>query len=597
MAGLATRETCIALASTSTSDEDYSLIVGDFSKRLLVFSGKTLACHIALLGTPTAVCAFSRERREAAIAVAADDAIFVYRNLRPYFKFSLAPLPLSSAETSVWDRVRAGALDADEAYGALQALVRANPTDAAGASAGSPLSHASLSLAGQQLLATSDPLARVAQVRALREAAQPASELLRRADAITCMCVLQRDFEDRREVGLLVFGTESRALRILSADLTRVTDTCMLPDTPSFLAAHGQYSVGYRVAVACRSNVVYFVRGSELHGSPIEAPDVVCGLVLQDDKTLLIACANSALYCYHTKGKRRYALRFDSPITSCAPVDHGDKAMLGVAVGLASGQVRLYNGRTLVSCFETGRTVCALAFGQYQREARSLIVVLADGTLMVKMLPRSQADRLGASVASLAGPSSAEQDTPLALPRRTKLYVDQTTRERQEAAAMHRVFQRGLARLRLAVLRSYVDGLRVGAHATVQSLAPAQAPAHASGDVGATSVLRAFRLSCQVLGLGPTLRVVLTASATGDTPVVGVQAGLVFDDTLYAIAPAALSVPLLVPGAPVSWAVLVRALRPGIAGLVHIRVSAPQSDVPSLNYAVRLPASEVPVDL
>ena len=51
---------------------------------------------------------------------------------------------------------------------------------------------------------------------------------------------------------------------------------------------------------------------------------------------------------------------------------------------------------------------------------------------------------------------SSPQDIPLAVPKKTRLYVEQTDREREQAGDMHRVFQRELCKLRLATSRAYV---------------------------------------------------------------------------------------------------------------------------------------------
>ena len=49
-----------------------------------------------------------------------------------------------------------------------------------------------------------------------------------------------------------------------------------------------------------------------------------------------------------------------------------------------------------------------------------------------------------------------ERDIPLAVPKKTKLYVEQTQREREQAVDMHRIFQRDLCKLRLSTARAYV---------------------------------------------------------------------------------------------------------------------------------------------
>jgi Bardet-Biedl syndrome 1 protein len=46
-----------------------------------------------------------------------------------------------------------------------------------------------------------------------------------------------------------------------------------------------------------------------------------------------------------------------------------------------------------------------------------------------------------------AGPPP-EQDVPLALPKKTKLYIEQTQRERDHTVHMHRTFQAELTKMR-----------------------------------------------------------------------------------------------------------------------------------------------------
>lgn len=50
----------------------------------------------------------------------------------------------------------------------------------------------------------------------------------------------------------------------------------------------------------------------------------------------------------------------------------------------------------------------------------------------------------------------------LQVPKKTRLYVEQTQREREQAADMHRMFQRDLAKLRLTTARAYVKILTDG---------------------------------------------------------------------------------------------------------------------------------------
>ena len=52
--------------------------------------------------------------------------------------------------------------------------------------------------------------------------------------------------------------------------------------------------------------------------------------------------------------------------------------------------------------------------------------------------------------------SDIVQDKPLDVPKKTKLYIEQTQREREHGTDIHRVFQRDLCKLRLTTARAFV---------------------------------------------------------------------------------------------------------------------------------------------
>ena len=58
-----------------------------------------------LLDMPSGVVTFHMEYTEPhlpAIAVASGPYIYIYKNLRPYFKFTLPPLEVLSMEQDIW---------------------------------------------------------------------------------------------------------------------------------------------------------------------------------------------------------------------------------------------------------------------------------------------------------------------------------------------------------------------------------------------------------------------------------------------------------------------------------------------------------------
>ena len=80
----------------------------------------------------------------------------------------------------------------------------------------------------------------------------------------------------------------------------------------------------------------------------------------------------------------------------------------------------------------------------------------AGGGIIVKMLKRTATfEEKG-----IAGGPPVAQNQKLNVPKKTKLFVDQTMRERENSVAMHRQFQHDLYRLRLETARNYVKSLQ-----------------------------------------------------------------------------------------------------------------------------------------
>lgn len=100
-----------------------------------------------------------------------------------------------------------------------------------------------------------------------------------------------------------------------------------------------------------------------------------------------------------------------------------------------------------------------MRFGPYGREENSLIIIHGlTGAMTIKILKRlfdfeNMTQRAGAT---------AEQEVPLQVPKKTKLYVEQTKRELEQAALIHNAFQRDLCKLRLETARAYVKTLTDG---------------------------------------------------------------------------------------------------------------------------------------
>lgn len=105
VAGLYTFSPCMDLADLN-GDGENRLLVGDLGSgssgmKLKVYRGTALSSESALLDLPTGLVSFFmdlHEPRIPAVAVASGPCVYIYKNLRPYFKFTLPGLDVNSLE-------------------------------------------------------------------------------------------------------------------------------------------------------------------------------------------------------------------------------------------------------------------------------------------------------------------------------------------------------------------------------------------------------------------------------------------------------------------------------------------------------------------
>lgn len=205
------------------------------------------------------------------------------------------------------------------------------------------------------------------------------------------------------------------------------------------------------------------VRGSALLvGTAVDLGSHAVAMVRQE-KMLWVATMDKNVACYSSRGKRLKGMLLSEDIAElCIMALRRSKVNYLLLVALATGEICMYRELTLIHSFKVDRPILAMCYGLYGREENSLIIVHGPGALTIKMWRRT------AEIENLnftTGPPP-EQDVPLPVPKKTKLYVEQTQREREKAPEIHRAFQRDLCKLRLTTARAYVktltDGMLVG---------------------------------------------------------------------------------------------------------------------------------------
>uniref|UniRef100_A0A1A8IQ14 BBSome complex member BBS1 n=1 Tax=Nothobranchius kuhntae TaxID=321403 RepID=A0A1A8IQ14_NOTKU len=558
VAGLYTFSSCVDLADLS-GDGESRLVVGDLGTgssgmKLKVYRGTALMSESTLLDLPAGLVAFFmdlHEPRIPAVAVASGPCIYVYKNLRPYFKFTLPGLEINTLEQDVWQQVREGQIDPMCLKEMLESIRKKDAV---------PLSIRSLRF----LSLEADSMDDFVQLHKQ----QP----IRRQTVITCIGTLKKSTTDEDGVSCLVIGTENSDIFVLDPEAFTILSKMCLPAAPTLMDVTGQFDVEFRITVACRNGNIYILRReSNKPKYCIELSSHPVGLV-RIGKNVVVGCTDESLQGFTQKGKKLWKINLPAPITTMAAMDLPSRGFQGVLVGLANCEVHLYRDKNLLSTIKTPDTVTSICFGRYGREDGTLIMTTKGGGLMVKILKRMAVfdDR-----ESAPGPPLA-QSVRLNVPKKTKLYVDQTLRERENSLAMHRAFQMDLSRMRLAAARAYVKALE-------SSLTPVS-----------SSLSEPLKMNAVVQGLGPSFKLTLNVQNTAACrPVMNLTISFLYDENLYRMRNPFMRIPLLVPGLiyPVETFVECTSDK-GISDIIKVFVLHEGKSSPLLTAHINMPISE-----
>jgi Bardet-Biedl syndrome 1 protein len=137
-------------------------------------------------------------------------------------------------------------------------------------------------------------------------------------------------------------------------------------------------------------------------------------------------------------------------------IDYRPKGFQAVAVALANNEIHLYKDKFLVDVIQVEENIYSMKFGRLGREDATLVMItksknfffilknkkksiyfiLIDGGLIIKILKRTATFE---ESDTLHGPPK-EQQVKIDVPKRTKLYVDQTLREKEQAESKRKEF-------------------------------------------------------------------------------------------------------------------------------------------------------------
>lgn len=562
LASLQAYSNCIHTADIF-GDGDYKLLIADGNKKLKTYAGTALSHEVRLFGVPSAVTSFNMDTKEAfhrpTVAVALGPYIFMYRNVKPLYRFATPPVPLDPEEVAAWQSLTRNEITIEDAKTIFERKL----------DQGVDVSTRTLELLLMDNVAEQEAFV-------LRFIDTP----LVQKDLVVCMASIYLTNAEEGQPSCLVYGTEKRVLYVLENNVSSTRMRLELPSTPMWIVTAGTLEGSHRIVVSCRDGCIYSVKNGALHNVVIQPDAQPCGIARYDNLIAVITMSNTLSY-YNLKGKRQNVVFLPVPATNIATItDTVTDSARGVVVALSNGEIRVYVGSHLQHVSQAYGTITAMNYCRYGREDSALILVLQNGSLVVELLHRNADLSVTNSSSGVGnGGPPPEQETPIPIPKLSSVFTAQTEREREYGIDMYRSYQYDLCHLKLLTSKSYLSVMTGGeglqqitstpstreihsgtpednngtgeAQDTAASAGAAAATTTTTMQQRATTLLGEasnVRFVATVQGLGPLYKVKGTIQNVGDTLLHDLLVVFLFDAQVYTMPKSLFSIPFLVPG-------------------------------------------------
>lgn len=529
------------------NEADHSFIIADLRKKLRVYKNGAISWESVLIDIPCAVATYYPELNSVPnLAIAAGNSIYIFKNARPFFKFTLPPIELSVDETKVWESLKDSSVSITEACTVLNNLRDSDYV---------------LSNRSSDLLAYDNENDRTEFIQSVID--QP----LIQTPCITCIGVLQKDMEIETGCSMLVIGTENKFVYILDQIGSTIMKKCQLLSVPVFLATVGLFTAESRVIVACRDSKVFTVKNGFLMSNAIELETPPTGLVALD-KYIYVGAFDNKVHCYHMKGRKLYTLYFQTPVVCMNLLKMTrTRVFKALLVGLANGDVKLFKDKVLLSTINVGESIQGLTFGSYGKDEGVLVVNLKSGGIVMKKIDK-KTNFEGRS--DFAGPPS-EQEVPLNIPAKSKLYLEQVERERENVVQMYKGFLKDLISIKLRTVKTFakLENLESNSKTTGCNV----------------------RMSAYIQGLGPLFSIVLEVENIGTEISFDIRVGYSYDPTLFKVITNNAYFPALVPKLKYKLVISVQSLQ-GASENLRIFLITKASTLPVISAFINIPPCE-----
>jgi len=556
VAGVTSFSQCMALGDV-LNDGDNKLICGDINSKLKVFKQECLVSESKLQYCPVSVITYNTYEKTLKtimqyLAVAGGSYIYIYKNMKGAFKLVVPNVEVSSLEIQIWEDLKMGKLESNQAIEKLKDMVN---------------QKISLSPRSLELLSFKDEFAIKNYI--LENQMEP----LVVSNYITCMSSIKKiNPDDEESISQLVVGTEGKNIFLIDGSECKIINKYKINGIPSAISCHGSYDSEYRIYIACRNEIIYTLKNGEVLKSIYQVSSKIINLV-RLEKGLYVSCMNSYYHCYSATGKKVFSIKQPSEIYSMEICNMmKSRKMKGVMLGLKNSEVRFYNDKQLLTAVSIPETIFGIRFGKLGKNEDTLIVVSDKGSIYVKQLEKS-VNFDGSTYKKVGG---GGEESTLNIPKKTTMFLDLMEREKEYYKGMYSTFQSDLNKLRFKTLDTYAKLIIKG---------------HAPQNYSTVSNIK---LNVSLQGLGPNFRLLITVDNSGEDVINSVDLIVEYDKKIYDFPKENIQLGLIMPHIPTKYSLKFRNISDsGVSGIVKIMIVEKTNTAPLIVNKIKVPISEL----
>lgn len=234
------------------------------------------------------------------IAVSVGPSVLFFRNMKPYFKYTVPSLLIETFEQDIWRNMPSDMPINYKKH--IKDLKSMNISQL------SSLSQKIITLPEDEWEAF------------LKENNEPK---LQRLPTIVAMTTIYKSIEEEKCSNCLIIATEAGDILIMDAQTITILHearVCNFKATPDLISASGSYQNDFKIVIATREGSICILRKNWLEGREIvklDRPATAMSL-LQIDQTIVVL--SNSLMCYSKKGKMLWSLSMPETVMCMAPV-------------------------------------------------------------------------------------------------------------------------------------------------------------------------------------------------------------------------------------------------------------------------------------